>query len=160
MKVDISINFYFLNNALGSNNSSVTNIVNSNKTGLVHNINTFVNLLYCYPSSEAFISFFSNELEKTRQHSQLVNIFKNSLEENFGKNVVTFSNKKKVKGIVFKIKGRINGIDRKKEIVICIGSMPKQTVSKNVKYSFGFSKTPFGICSSKLWVYWDKSLLI
>jgi ribosomal protein S3 len=89
-------------------------------------------------------------------HSNLISMVKKYMEQSFDSSENNVDNKIKVKGILFQVKGRINGIDRKKKTVISIGNMPKQSISKNIDFASSHAKTPFGVCSVKLWVYWDK----
>jgi ribosomal protein S3 len=84
-------------------------------------------------------------------------LFKKSIEKCYNKNKNSKS-KYKVKGLQFQVKGRVSGSDRKKKTAISFGNMPKQSIFKNIDYALQHVNTPFGVCSVKLWVYWDNLL--
>jgi ribosomal protein S3 len=67
---------------------------------------------------------------------QLINVFRNSLVEvfkRFEKMSIGQNASKKVCGVLFVVKGRIGGSDRKRKVSIRLGQMPKQSISSSVK---------------------------
>lgn len=85
-------------------------------------------------------------LEKKKIHKKIIKNINNIFEIFF----FTFFN---IIGYKLQFKGRLNGYRRKKKIIFKNGKIPLNTLKYNIKYSFNEFKTPSGICSIKLWVF-------
>jgi hypothetical protein len=58
-----------------------------------------------------------------------------------------------LKGLKVQIKGRFRGVPRSKIRVFSKGSIPLQTITKNINYSLTHVQTSYGIFSVKVWVF-------
>ena len=59
-----------------------------------------------------------------------------------------------LRGLKIQFKGRLSTRLRKKKLIIRFGSLPLQTFSANIKYSFHQSLTMYGVCGIKIWYYY------
>ena len=59
-----------------------------------------------------------------------------------------------LRGLKIQFKGRLGSSLRKKTSIISFGSMPLQTISSSIKYSFNESITIYGVCGIKIWYYY------
>ena len=91
-------------------------------------------------------SYIKHTLERKKTHKKYINNIDNMLQEFFK----IFSN---FIGYRLQFKGRLNKSKRKKKMVFQKGKIPLNTLEYDIKYHFNEFKTPSGICSIKLWVF-------
>lgn len=91
-------------------------------------------------------SYIKQTLERKKTHKKYINNIDNMLQEFFK----IFSN---FIGYRLQFKGRLNKSKRKKKMVFQKGKIPLNTLAYDIKYHFNEFKTPSGICSIKLWVF-------
>ena len=104
-----------------------------------------------YTKNINIITFYIKQtLEKKKTHKKFINNIDNMLQEFFK----IFSN---LIGYRLQFKGRLNKSKRKKKMIFQQGKIPLNTLEYDIKYHFTEFKTPSGICSIKLWVFF-KSL--
>ena len=104
-----------------------------------------------YTKNINIITFYIKQtLERKKTHKKFITNINNMLEEFFK----IFSN---VIGYRLQFKGRLNKSKRKKKMIFQKGKIPLNTLKYDIKYHFNEFKTPSGICSIKLWVFF-KSL--
>lgn len=89
--------------------------------------------------------YIKKSLTRKKTHKKIINSINRVLEVYFK----IFSN---ILGYRLQIKGRVNGIKRKKKLVFQKGKIPLNSVKYDIKYNFNEFKTPSGICSIKFWV--------
>nr|YP_010507842.1 ribosomal protein S3 [Phytophthora capensis]UXG55939.1 ribosomal protein S3 [Phytophthora capensis] len=100
-----------------------------------------------YTKKINIITFYIKQtLERKKTHKKYINNIDNMLQEFFK----IFSN---VLGYRLQFKGRLNKSKRKKKMVFQKGKIPLNTLKYDIKYHFNEFKTPSGICSIKLWVF-------
>ena len=91
-------------------------------------------------------NFIKQYLEKKKHHKKIIKQFTGLLNEFYR----LFSN---FLGFNIQFKGRLNKSKRKKKMVFQKGKIPLNTLAYDIKYHFNEFKTPSGICSIKLWVF-------
>nr|YP_010394998.1 ribosomal protein S3 [Phytophthora cambivora]DAZ89435.1 TPA_asm: ribosomal protein S3 [Phytophthora cambivora] len=100
-----------------------------------------------YTKNINIITFYIRQtLERKKTHKKFINNIDNMLKEFFK----IFSN---FIGYRLQFKGRLNKSKRKKKMIFQKGKIPLNTLEYNIKYHFNEFKTPSGICSIKLWVF-------
>ena len=99
---------------------------------------------------DIILIYIKKKLEKKKYHKKFIKQISNILTEFFN----IFSN---FKGFKLKFKGRINGKKRKNKIVIQKGKIPLNSLKYTINYSFNKFKTPSGICSIKLFTFFEKT---
>jgi small subunit ribosomal protein S3 len=100
-----------------------------------------------YTKNINIITFYIKQtLEKKKTHKKYINNIDNMIQEFFK----IFSN---FIGYRLQFKGRLNKSKRKKKMVFQKGKIPLNTLKYDIKYHFNEFKTPSGICSIKLWVF-------
>nr|DAD55185.1 TPA_asm: ribosomal protein S3 [Phytophthora agathidicida] len=100
-----------------------------------------------YTKNINIITFYIRQtLERKKTHKKFINNINNMLQEFFK----MFSN---FVGYRLQFKGRLNKSKRKKKMVFQKGKIPLNTLEYDIKYHFNEFKTPSGICSIKLWVF-------
>nr|DAD55263.1 TPA_asm: ribosomal protein S3 [Phytophthora agathidicida] len=100
-----------------------------------------------YTKNINIITFYIRQtLERKKTHKKFINNIDNMLQEFFK----MFSN---FVGYRLQFKGRLNKSKRKKKMVFQKGKIPLNTLEYDIKYHFNEFKTPSGICSIKLWVF-------
>nr|YP_009729753.1 ribosomal protein S3 [Plasmopara viticola]QHW07492.1 ribosomal protein S3 [Plasmopara viticola] len=95
-------------------------------------------------------SYIIQTLERKKTHKKFIYNIDNTLQEFFK----LFSN---IAGYRLQFKGRLNKSKRKKKMVFQKGKIPLNTLEYDIKYHFDEFKTPSGICSVKLWVFFNYS---
>lgn len=90
--------------------------------------------------------YIKSSLARKKTHKKIINSINRVLETYF----FLFSN---LLGYRLQIKGRINGVKRKKKFICQKGKIPLNSLKHNIKYHFNEFKTPSGICSIKFWVF-------
>ena len=102
-----------------------------------------------YTKNINIITFYIKQtLERKKTHKKFINNIDNMLQSFFK----IFSN---FVGYRLQFKGRLNKSKRKKKMVFQKGKIPLNTFEYNIKYHFNEFKTPSGICSIKLWVFFN-----
>ena len=91
-------------------------------------------------------SYIKQTLERKKTHKKFINNINKTLEEFFK----LFSN---FMGYRLQFKGRLNKSKRKKKLIFQKGKIPLNTLEYDIKYKFDEFKTPSGICSIKLWIF-------
>lgn len=91
-------------------------------------------------------TYIKKTLERKKTHKKFINNSNNLLEEFFK----MFSN---FVGYRLQFKGRLNKSKRKKKMVFQKGKIPLNTLKYDIQYHFNEFKTPSGVCSIKLWVF-------
>lgn len=123
--------------------------------------NLFIDFLRCT------LLFCNNHIELSYYIKLWVYIFKYLSSRNhsrylaFVKDTFTYilnftakkANKFKVKGIKFRLSGRINAKDRSDSHALSIGRVPAQTISKKVAYACEHVHTLYGVYGIKMWLY-------
>ena len=100
-----------------------------------------------YTKNINIITFYIKQtLERKKTHKKFINNINNMLNEFFK----IFSN---FVGYRLQFKGRLNKSKRKKKLMFQKGKIPLNTLKYNIKYHFNEFKTPSGICSIKLWIF-------
>lgn len=132
---------------------SIVNLINAIKKTqnyyLNYHFKQFVfNFLFMYFSRniEIFSDFIKQQLQRKRIQKKQMYHLNNNLEK-FHKIFKDFI------GYRLQFKGRLNKSKRKRKIVYQKGKMPLSTIKHNIQYSFNEFKTPSGICSIKLWIF-------
>jgi ribosomal protein S3 len=95
-------------------------------------------------------NYIAQELQKTRRHVFLLTFIKRLLNTILS-NVTT-----DVSGIRINVKGRLNGADRSRKQSIQYGSIPLQTISSTIDYSFTEAFTIYGTFGIKVWISYKK----
>lgn len=98
--------------------------------------------------AQLFSKIISNGLKKNPKHIRYLFGIKKILNK-------FFNSCSSFKGYRVQIKGRINGRGRAKKRVIQEGQIPLNSISKKINYGFSEAITPFGICSVKVWFFFD-----
>jgi len=124
------------------------------------------------PKGQAFIDFIGQGLGALFAQEKVwasFNGFKGSCEANrseflggtggpFRQGPVTEADSdakgEKVKGILVKVKGRINGSDRSRTSSYRYGSIPLHTIEAAIDYGFAFTKSSYGVSSIKVWLFY------
>ena len=96
--------------------------------------------------------YIKQTLERKKTHKKFIYNIDNMFQEFFK----MFSN---FLGYRLQFKGRLNKSKRKKKMVFQKGKIPLNTFKYDIKYHFNEFKTPSGICSIKLWVFFKSSNL-
>ena len=90
--------------------------------------------------------YIKQTLERKKTHKKFIYNIDNMFQEFFK----MFSN---FLGYRLQFKGRLNKSKRKKKMIFQKGKIPLNTLDYDIKYNFNEFKTPSGICSIKLWVF-------
>ena len=102
-----------------------------------------------YTKNISIITFYIKQnLERKKTHNKFIYKIDNLLQEFFK----MFSN---FIGYRLQFKGRLNKSKRKKKMVFQKGKIPLNTLKYDIQYHFNEFKTPSGICSIKLWVFFN-----
>nr|YP_010394959.1 ribosomal protein S3 [Phytophthora x alni]DAZ89396.1 TPA_asm: ribosomal protein S3 [Phytophthora x alni] len=118
------------------------NRINKNVKKMIYNFSYAF-----YTKNINIITFYIRQtLERKKTHKKFINNIDNMLKEFFK----IFSN---FIGYRLQFKGRLNKSKRKKKMIFQKGKIPLNTLEYNIKYHFNEFKTPSGICSIKLWVF-------
>nr|YP_010117964.1 ribosomal protein S3 [Phytophthora heveae]QPN53936.1 ribosomal protein S3 [Phytophthora heveae] len=118
------------------------NKINKNVKKMIYNFSYAF-----YTKNINIITFYIRQtLERKKTHKKFINNIDNMLQEFFK----MFSN---FVGYRLQFKGRLNKSKRKKKMVFQKGKIPLNTLEYDIKYHFNEFKTPSGICSIKLWVF-------
>jgi hypothetical protein len=104
------------------------------------------------PKGQTFIDFIGYGLGALFQNQQT---FEGSTQQENVKNLPTLlmGERAKIKGILVKVKGRINGSDRSRIATYRFGSIPLHTIKAAIDYSFTFTKCSYGVSSIKVWLF-------
>lgn len=111
---------------------------------------SFINLSYVafYTQSAQLIgNYLVENLQKIPKHRQYLKNINKILQKQYN----IFGN---CLGYKIQFKGRVNGLERSKKIVIQSGKAPLNTLKYKVKYDFQEVLTPYGICSLKTWLFY------
>ena len=95
-------------------------------------------------------SFIQQLLKKKKSHKKQIRLINRVLKK-------FYSIASNLVGYRLQFKGRLNGSKRKKKLIYQEGKIPLNTLKYNIQYNFNEFKTPSGICSIKLWVFFQKS---
>nr|YP_010394567.1 ribosomal protein S3 [Phytophthora podocarpi]DAZ88614.1 TPA_asm: ribosomal protein S3 [Phytophthora podocarpi] len=118
------------------------NRINKNVKKMIYNFSYAF-----YTKNINIITFYIKQtLERKKTHKKFINNINNMLQEFFK----MFSN---FIGYRLQFKGRLNKSKRKKKMIFQKGKIPLNTLEYDIKYHFNEFKTPSGICSIKLWVF-------
>lgn len=118
------------------------NRINKNVKKMIYNFSYAF-----YTKNINIITFYIKQtLERKKTHKKFINNIDNMLQTFFK----MFSN---FIGYRLQFKGRLNKSKRKKKMVFQKGKIPLNTLTYDIKYHFNEFKTPSGICSIKLWVF-------
>nr|YP_010508034.1 ribosomal protein S3 [Phytophthora clandestina]UXG56361.1 ribosomal protein S3 [Phytophthora clandestina] len=118
------------------------NRINKNVKKMIYNFSYAF-----YTKNINIITFYIKQtLERKKTHKKFINNIDNMLQEFFR----MFSN---FIGYRLQFKGRLNKSKRKKKMIFQKGKIPLNTLEYDIKYHFNEFKTPSGICSIKLWVF-------
>nr|YP_009707706.1 ribosomal protein S3 [Phytophthora sansomeana]QES94844.1 ribosomal protein S3 [Phytophthora sansomeana] len=118
------------------------NKINKNVKKMIYNFSYAF-----YTKNINIITFYIKQtLERKKTHKKFINNIDNMLQEFFK----MFSN---FVGYRLQFKGRLNKSKRKKKMVFQKGKIPLNTLEYDIKYHFNEFKTPSGICSIKLWIF-------
>jgi len=93
---------------------------------------------------------------KKKRHSKFLMFVKDLLNLLIVKLPKTFSNKhinNKICGIKFVLKGKISGKTRSQNQIIQVGSVPNQSIHKNISFAKISVTTPYGVYGMKMWTY-------
>lgn len=124
------------------------NKINKNVKKMIYNFSYAF-----YTKNINIITFYIKQtLERKKTHKKFINNIDNMLQEFFK----MFSN---FIGYRLQFKGRLNKSKRKKKMIFQKGKIPLNTLEYDIKYHFNEFKTPSGICSIKLWVFFKPNLL-
>nr|YP_010886817.1 ribosomal protein S3 [Paralagenidium karlingii]WJH17927.1 ribosomal protein S3 [Paralagenidium karlingii] len=106
------------------------------------------NFMFMYFSKniEIFSNFIKQQLQRKKIQKKQMFHLNNNLEK-FYRIFRDFL------GYRLQFKGRLNKSRRKRKVVYQKGKMPLSTLKHNIQYSFNEFKTPSGICSIKLWLF-------
>lgn len=105
------------------------------------------------PAATSFAKMVSLVLEKNIRHQLVFDTISNMF-------AFLFETKQNVfKGLRLQLKGRINGIDMARKQVITLGSIPTQTLSATVDYSYAPAFTPYGTCGVKVFFCYVNTIL-
>ena len=100
-----------------------------------------------YTKNINILTFYIKQtLERKKTHKKFIYKINNMFQEFFK----IFSN---FIGYRLQFKGRLNKSKRKKKMIFQKGKIPLNTLEYDIKYHFNEFKTPSGICSIKLWVF-------
>nr|YP_010394407.1 ribosomal protein S3 [Phytophthora lateralis]DAZ88415.1 TPA_asm: ribosomal protein S3 [Phytophthora lateralis]DAZ88848.1 TPA_asm: ribosomal protein S3 [Phytophthora lateralis] len=120
------------------------NKINKNVKKMIYNFSYAF-----YTKKINIITFYIKQtLERKKTHKKFINNIDNMLQEFFK----MFSN---FIGYRLQFKGRLNKSKRKKKMIFQKGKIPLNTLEYDIKYHFNEFKTPSGICSIKLWVFFN-----
>nr|YP_010394802.1 ribosomal protein S3 [Phytophthora versiformis]DAZ89239.1 TPA_asm: ribosomal protein S3 [Phytophthora versiformis] len=118
------------------------NKINKNVKKMIYNFSYAF-----YTKNIDIITYYIKQtLERKKTHKKFINNIDDMLQEFFK----MFSN---FLGYRLQFKGRLNKSKRKKKMVFQKGKVPLNTLEYDIKYHFNEFKTPSGICSIKLWVF-------
>nr|YP_010394489.1 ribosomal protein S3 [Phytophthora pinifolia]DAZ88536.1 TPA_asm: ribosomal protein S3 [Phytophthora pinifolia] len=118
------------------------NRINKNVKKMIYNFSYAF-----YTKNINIITFYIKQtLARKKTHKKFINNIDNMLQEFFK----MFSN---FVGYRLQFKGRLNKSKRKKKMIFQKGKIPLNTLAYDIKYHFNEFKTPSGICSIKLWVF-------
>lgn len=85
-------------------------------------------------------------IKKHNRHWLVFRFLKNIIGLNFKQN-------RSLQGIRIQISGKINGFSRKRKRVLSWGTLPLQTISNKIDYSYRVAITKFGVFGIKVWLY-------
>ena len=103
--------------------------------------------MYCFKNGVFLIKFFfyffcfieKNHFKNFKNLIQIINyLYKNKFL--------------KIKGLFLKIKGKIDGRNRKNKLIFSIGKVSLNYFKDQVYYKYLFKNTLFGLLSIKLWL--------
>ena len=95
-------------------------------------------------------NFIKQYLEKKKHHKKIIKQFTSLLEEFYR----IFSN---FLGFNIQFKGRLNSKKRKNKMIIKKGKIPLNTLKHDIKYNLNHFKTPSGICSIRILMFFKKT---
>ena len=95
-------------------------------------------------------NYIKQQLEKKKYHRKLIKQFHQLLNQFY----MVHST---ILGFKLQFKGRINSRKRKNRLIFKNGKLPLTTLKHNIFYSFNEFKTPSGICSIKIFVFYKKN---
>ena len=110
------------------------------------------------PVAPLISKVLSSALEENNRHQNVIDF----LEETFKWTVENYQSKDSMfnlKGFLVQVKGRINGSDRSRKSIIRYGSLPLHTISESLDYYCKDTLTPYGMCSVKVWLCYEKKKL-
>lgn len=146
------INYFFINlntKFLKKNNKILSNLLFlKKKNKLNYKMKLMLNILNLTlytQNSNLLNNYIIINLKKTKKHKQYLNNI-NKVFKKLYKNYNFFI------GYKIQIKGRINGIDRSKKLVLQEGKIPLNTINSKISYSFKEIITSYGVCSIKIWL--------
>lgn len=116
--------------------------INYNNKQMIYNF-TFA---FCIKNLNIILILIKKMLERKKIHKKITKNINNIME-------IFFNIFKNIKGYRLQFKGRLNGYRRKNKIIYQKGKIPLNTLKYNIKYNFNEFKTPSGICSIKLWIF-------
>lgn len=118
------------------------NRINKNVKKMIYNFSYSF-----YTKNINIITYYIKQtLERKKTHKKFINNIHNMFQEFFK----MFSN---FSGYRLQFKGRLNKSKRKKKMIFQKGKIPLNTIKYDIKYHFNEFKTPSGICSIKVWVF-------
>jgi ribosomal protein S3 len=88
----------------------------------------------------------ANLLRKHNRHWLIFRFLKNLMG-------TYYNNNKRLQGVKIQISGKINGFSRKRRRVLSWGTLPLQTITNDIDYSYRVVITKFGVFGVKVWLY-------
>jgi hypothetical protein len=122
----------------------------------------FLQLISLYYQNHLTNYFFLHNLAlifsrlKKKRHSKFLSFIKDLLNFLIIEIPQKFDNKhtnSKICGMKFVLKGKIRGKTRSQYQAIQVGSVPNQSIAKNISFSKISVITPYGVYGLKLWTY-------
>lgn len=113
---------------------------------------SFVNLSYmAFYTQQAHLinGYLVQTLQKNPKHRQYLRNINKILYKQFR----IFGN---CLGYKIQFKGRVNGLQRSKTLVLKAGKAPLNTLNCHISYDFQEVVTPYGTCSLKTWLFYIK----
>ena len=114
----------------------------------------FIKILFLFSSNKVDSGIFLFLLDMIfrtlhkKKHTLFFNFLTKVLE-----NVIDKEQYRKIKGVKFTINGKILGKTRASTHVIVVGTVPIQTISKNIEYQQRHVFTNYGVFGFKIWTY-------
>ena len=151
LQLPFSTNVFIINSTLGNLNIGYLFYQKFKNFPLMAlHFYSFVNLSYMafYTQQAQLINLYLvNTLQKNPKHRQYLRNINKILYKQFH----IFGN---CLGYKLQFKGRVNGLQRSKTIVIKAGKAPLNTLNCHVSFDFQEVLTPYGTCSLKTWLFY------
>jgi len=90
--------------------------------------------------------FIATQFQSLKRHNNFLTFLKRALS------IFQTVQKSKIQGLQVLITGRFNGVPRAKGRMIQVGTIPLQTITSNIDYSFCEAQTSYGTFGIKIWI--------